>query len=191
MDLTKNTQPLIDSSLTYEQAIGQNPELHCPAEIIKELELFNVDYYSYDGLLHTGQIVAHRDLVEDIKGAFKILEEEKFPIQSAIPISDEQFHWDDSLSTAANNTSAFNYRNVRDTDEISNHSFGRALDINPKLNPYYPGKKVFPAHATYDAAVPGTILASSRLVSYFTDLGWTWGASWEDDPDYQHFEKLK
>jgi hypothetical protein len=66
---------------------------------------------------------------------------------------------------------------------------GRAIDINPKLNPYFPGDKVFPPHATYNPAIPGTILAENRLVKYFEDLGWRWGGNWDEDLDYQHFEK--
>jgi len=190
MDTNKKTQLIIDSSLSRDEALRQNPALLCPAEILEELELFNVDYYSFDGFLHRGQIVAHKDLVKDIQGAFEILLAENFPIQSVIPISDNKFGWDDTLSTVANNSSAFNYRNVRNTDEISNHATGRALDVNPRLNPYFPGKKVFPVHASYDPTVPGTILAGSKLVTFFTDLAWTWGAKWVNDPDYQHFEKL-
>ncbi|MBP9738386.1 M15 family metallopeptidase [Candidatus Saccharibacteria bacterium] len=188
---TKNRQDaIVDSSLTLQQALRQNPSSPCPPEVIAELELFNVHYYSFDGQIHIGQIVAHKDLVEDIQGAFRILLAERFPIQSVIPIADERFGWDDTVSTSVNNTSAFNYRNVRNTDEISNHAAGRAIDINPLLNPYFPGEKVFPAHASYDQSVPGTIVAGSSLVEHFTNLGWFWGASWADDPDYQHFEKL-
>lgn len=186
----QNTKPIIDSVLTSAEALRQNPNSPCPSTMISDLELFEVNYYSFDGRVHIGQIVAHKDLVQDILGAFHLLCAEKFPIQSAIPIADARFMWDDTLSTKANNTSAFNYRNVRDTDKISNHATGRALDINPRLNPYFPGQKVFPADATYNPNVPGTILADSKLVKYFTDLGWTWGATWQDDPDYQHFEKL-
>jgi hypothetical protein len=79
---------------------------------------------------------------------------------------------------------------VRGTRVLSNHSKGKAIDINPKLNPYFPGKKVFPEHASYDPKVAGTILANSKLVEYFKDLGWKWGGDWDEDLDYQHFEKL-
>ncbi len=190
MDDNKPQQPIIDSALTRQEALRQNPKLPCPSELLSELELVNVQYYSFDGLVHAGQVVAHKDLVKDICGAFEVLFAEKFPVQSVVPLADIRFQWDDDLSTRMNNSSAFNYRDVRNTSRLSNHATGRALDINPKLNPYFPGERIYPADASYDPDVAGTIAADSKLVAYFTSLGWTWGANWDDGPDYQHFEKL-
>lgn len=181
---------IIDSQLTKQEILKQNPLLPCPAEILEQMTIVDVDYYSFDGNVHSGQIVVHKDLAKDIVGAFKLLLQEKFPIQSVIPVSDEQFCWNDDASIAANNTSAFNYRYVRGTQDISNHAYGKAIDINPKLNPYFPGKKVFPPHASYNPSTKGTILANSKLVQYFENLGWQWDGSLSEDLDYQHFEKI-
>lgn len=183
------TKPIIDSALTTEEILRQNPRLHCPEEVLDQLAVIEVSYYSFDGLMHTGQLAVHKDLVDDVQGAFTIILEDKFPIESVIPVADKRFDWDDSISTAANNSSAFNYRFVRNTKDISSHAFGRAIDINPRLNPYFPAGKVFPAHASYDLRVKGTIHAQSRLVAYFENLGWRWGGNWDEDFDYQHFEK--
>lgn len=180
----------VDSLMDKREAIKQNPLLPCPDYILNKLQLCSVLYYSFDGLVHGGQIVSHKDLVDDITGAFKLLKREKFPIQTVIPMSDPRYQWSDDLSTAANNTSAFNYRKVRFTNILSYHATGCAIDINPKLNPYFPGGQTFPPNASYDVSVPGTILADSNLVRYFKNLGWTWGGDWTDDPDYQHFEKM-
>lgn len=181
--------PIVDSALTPEEIIKQNPMFHCPTEVLKRIVVVEVKYYSFDGRIHSGQVAVHQDLADDVKGAFKLLLNDKFPIQSAIPIADVKFGWDDGVSTSANNTSAFNYRHVRDTKVMSNHATGRAIDINPRLNPYFPGEKVFPLQASYDPGVEGTILASSKLVKYFEDLGWCWGGKWDEDLDFQHFEK--
>ncbi len=181
---------IVDSDLTIHQVKKQNPNFYCPLEIQNQLSLVDVEYFSFDGLRHKGQIVIHKDLVNDIKGAFELLLREKFPIQSVIPISDNKFQWDDNSSTLANNTSAFNYRYVRNTKILSNHSEGRAIDINPRLNPYFPGEKVFPPQASYNLEIPGTISPGSKLVNYFEKLGWRWGGSWNEDLDYQHFEKI-
>ncbi len=175
--------------MNIESAVKQNPEKICPNEILAELVLIDVKYYSFDNKIHIGQAVVHMDLASDIRGGFELLYRDKFPIQSVIPISDKKFAWDDSISTLANNSSAFNYRNVRDTSILSYHAFGRAIDINPRLNPYFPGKKVFPPQATYKPDIPGTIVANSRLVEYFEKLGWQWGGRWHEERDYQHFEK--
>lgn len=183
------TAPIRDSELTKEEILRQNPLLECPAKVLDEIAIVNVNYYSFDGNVHSGQLAVHKKLADDVEGAFKIILEDKFPIESVIPVSDKRFEWDDTISTSANNTSAFNYRFVRGTEEISAHAFGRAIDINPRLNPYFPGKKVFPVHSSYNPEVEGTILAQSRLVEYFKDLGWRWGGDWNEDLDFQHFEK--
>ena len=183
------TKPLIDSALTIEEILQQNPKLQCPDEVLEQLTVIEVSYYSFDGQIHTGQLAVHKDLVEDVKGAFTIILEDKFPIQSVIPVADKRFDWDDSISTAANNSSTFNYRYVRNTKDISSHAFGRAIDINPRLNPYFPDGIVFPAHASYDPKTKGAIVEHSRLVQYFDSLGWRWGGNWDEDLDYQHFEK--
>ena len=160
------------------------------ADDTDDLTVIEVEYLSFDGKVHKGQLAVHRELAEDIRGVFKLLITEKFPVQSVIPISDERYLWDDTLSTNQNNTSAFNYRFVRNTSNMSNHSDGRAIDINPRLNPYIVDGRAFPAHSSYNPNIPGTILSVSKLVGYFKKLGWQWGGDWETNPDYQHFEKL-
>lgn len=185
------TKIIIDSALSNEEILRQNPRHPCPGEVLKELVVINVEYFSFDGHIHSGQIAIHQDLAEDVKGAFKLLLQDYFPLESVVPISDIKYRWDDGVSTAANNSSAFNYRYVRNTTELSNHSTGRAIDINPRLNPYFLGNEVFPPHTTYDPAIPGTILAKSRLVTYFESLGWRWGGNWDEDLDFHHFEKLE
>lgn len=180
---------VVDSRLTQQEILKQNPRRRCPVEILDQIVVVSVNYYSFDNIVHAGQVAIHKDLANDIIGAFELLLKEKFPIQSVIPISDSKFAWSDDASIAVNNTSAYNYRNIRDTFTLSNHATGRAIDINPKLNPYFPGQKVFPPHATYNPAVKGTILADSKLVTYFEKLGWQWGGNWNEDLDFQHFEK--
>jgi len=35
--------------------------------------------------------------------------------------------------------------------------------------------------------VPGGLYAGEDPVRAFTDVGWTWGGSWRNTKDYQHF----
>jgi len=66
-----------------------------------------------------------------------------FQIERITPI--EEFNGDDDASMAANNTSAFNCRDVTgQPGKFSNHSWGRAIDINPLINPYVKGDKIYP-----------------------------------------------
>ncbi len=179
----------VESKLSHSRILRQNPQSICPAEILEQITVIEVDYYSFDGNIYTGQIAIHKDLAADVQGAFELLLSEEFPIESVIPIADRRFGWNDSVSTSANNTSAYNYRYVRGTNDLSNHATGRAIDINPRLNPYLLGGKTFPSNGFYDKGTAGTILENSKLVRYFEALGWRWGGNWDEDLDFQHFEK--
>ena len=89
----------------------------------------------------------------------------------------------------ANNTSAFNYRPVTGGTRLSNHAYGRAIDINTFLNPYIKGDIVLPHGARYDPNIEGTFTSENPIVKTFIQLGWQWGGDWTDLKDYQHFEK--
>lgn len=184
--------PVIDSRMTELEAFdGLDPK--CPDEIRKRQRLVTVKYYSTDKQVHQGQLVIDKELVSDIKQVFKLALKERFPVYSVIPISDKRFRkesrWDDELSMEANNTSAFNYREVTGGGRLSNHAYGRAVDINTFLNPYIKGKIILPHGATYDPGIDGTFTAESSIVREFLRLGWAWGGNWTSPTDYQHFEK--
>jgi peptidoglycan L-alanyl-D-glutamate endopeptidase CwlK len=107
--------PIIDSRMTDKEAFeGLDPK--CPESIRKRQKVVKVKYHSADGKIHQGQLVIDRELVKDIKTVFAIALRERFPIYSVIPISDKRFRkdgrWDEELSMEANNTSAFNYREI-------------------------------------------------------------------------------
>lgn len=183
---------IVDSKMTKEEAFdGLHP--NCPAEIRERQKIVKVKYYSFDGNIHQGQLVIDKDLVEDIKKVFKEALKLKFPIYSVIPVSDKRFRkdgrWDDDLSMAANNTSGFNYREKTGGGSLSNHAYGRAIDINTVQNPYIKGKLVLPPGAKYEPAAAGTLTADHPLVKLFISLGWDWGGNWKNLQDYQHFEK--
>jgi len=162
-----------------------------PQEIISQLELVPVDFVNFDFEHEVGQLVIATDLAGDIQEIFGKIRNEESPIFSIIPIA--WFDHNDHLSIAANNTSAFNYRQVINTTRLSRHSFGRAVDLNPEPNPYLradgsPMPGSFP-YKGYDPSVPGTIVQGGVVVRAFEDCGWEWGGNWEDSLDYQHFNK--
>jgi hypothetical protein len=138
-------------------------------------------------------MVLDKDLVRDVKKVFDVALKEKFPIKSVIPISDMRFRkngrWDDDLSMAAGNSSSFNYREITGGGRLSNHAYGRAVDLNTFQNPYIKGKISLPSGAKYDPTAPGTFTADSPIVKTFISLGWAWGGNWKSPTDYQHFEK--
>lgn len=163
-----------------------------PLEIIRELELVDVGFIdpSYERVV--GQLVVARCLAGEIQEIFGKIRDQRFPLHSVIPIA--YFGHDDGQSVAGDNTSGFNYRPVAGTDELSRHSYGRAVDINPWHNPHFKpdGTLVTPSigDRIYNANVAGTIVADGPIVSIFVEHGWEWGGHWPEDPDYQHFDKI-
>jgi len=182
----QNDYVIIDCNYTLEEAVLN---LDFPDELKLDLKIVFVQYYSFDNKLHRGQIVIHKDLASDITKIFEKIKEKKFKISKVIPIV--FYNWSDEKSMLDNNTSAFNYRFIAGTKRLSNHATGRAIDINPFLNPQVFKDKVYPATAKYNPKNEGTITSNLFIVKEFKKLGWDWGGDWKNSKDYQHFEKLK
>jgi len=184
--------PIIDSAMSYEQAL-EGLSADCPLNIKSRQRLINVKYYSFDDKIHQGQLVVDRDLADDIEFAFGEALKEKFPIYSVIPMSHVSFRksglWDDNLSMEANNSSCFNYRTIANSNIISLHASGRAIDINPVQNPYISGNTVLPVNSVYDLDVRGTLTGENIIVITLLSRGWEWGGNWAELKDYQHLEK--
>lgn len=178
--------------MTIQDAIKQNPAFPCPEEILASQVLVPVRFYTFDGSIGAGEIVIDGTLANDIKDLFELIFVEKFPIASAIPLASTLFSFDDERSMAANNTSGFNYRHITGSEKISNHALGRAIDINPVLNPCIKeNAEVQPAGAVYNIERPGTISADSFIVKFLKERGWTWGGDWTNPKDYQHLRNNK
>lgn len=177
---------IIDSDFTFDEIfkVGKFPK-----DIINQLRLINVEYFSFDGNLHRGQVLIHKDLADDVSAIFHLIKEKRFPIAKVIPM--HKYGWSDDSSMADNNTPAFNYRYVKGTRKLSPHSLGRAIDINPLLNPQIKNGEIYPVGSKYNTKVSGTITYDSFIVKEFKKRGWKWGGSWKRNKDYQHFEKLK
>jgi hypothetical protein len=75
----------------------------------------------------------------------------------------------------------------------SEHSYGRAIDINPLRNPYINKAKILPpagrAWVTRDPQRPGLITDGDVVVRAFAGIGWKWGGAWSKIKDYQHFSQ--
>ena len=176
---------IVDSSISSLDDALAGSEV--PADIKAHLSLVDVRYYSFDKKVHQGQLVIRADLKDEIVQIFDELERYRFPIAKVIPIS--KYKFSDEASMMDNNTSAFNYRTIQDTSKLSNHALGRALDINPWLNPSVRNGIADPPGAKYDPAAAGTIIVDGVVVRAFRKRGWSWGGDWKSLKDYQHFEK--
>lgn len=173
-----------DSQMSFTAALG---EADIPPNIKARLRLVDVRYYSFDGKLHQGQLIINKALEHEIKAIFRDIEKSRFPINKVIPIS--RYEYDDQKSMLDNNSSAFNYRVIKGSRRLSNHAYGRAVDINPFVNPLIRGESSEPAGATYNPLAAGTLTSSSPVVRAFKRRGWRWGGDWKRLKDYQHFEK--
>ena len=163
----------------------------CPTAIA-ELAYLRLSYLGFDGAVHTGELVVHKELAVDVLSIFKALFTMRFPIEKMKVIDD--YLGDDDASMADNNTSAFNCRFVAGKPGVySKHSSGHAIDLNPRTNPMVLDGTVFPptgaAFADRLRRTPGMLRAGDRAVLEFTRRGWTWGGAWASLKDYQHFEK--
>ncbi len=176
---------IVDSAMAFDAAIAGTT---APREVLDVLCLIDLRYRGFDGRLHAGQIVIHRELAAEVREIFFLLGEWNFPVGRVVPIV--QYGWSDELSMAADNTSAFNHRFIAGTGRLSRHATGRALDINPLRNPaLYPDGRIAPAGAVYRPGDPGTFTGGHPVVRAFRERGWRWGGDFDHMQDYHHFEK--
>jgi peptidoglycan LD-endopeptidase CwlK len=192
------TVQVIDSAYTRDVILAQNPQAIAPSDILDALQILEVNYVGYDGVLHGGQMVVHREVSDDVLDFFALAQELQFPILKVIPIGVSQYHWDDEVSCADNNSSGYNYRVIHGTNRLSKHARGQAFDINPAQNIYVKydveGNEIYrsPKDALYDEQATGTLTATHPLVLFMKERGWIWGGDWTKESgrvDYQHFEK--
>ncbi len=190
-------EEVVDSRLTRQEALAQNPDNPCPEDILQSLDLLEVSYLGFDECQHVGQIVVAKSVIGEVEKLFKQALDIKFPIEKVVLAADPRYLWDDEKLMADNASSGFNYRLIAGSDRPSLHGRGLAFDINTRLNPYirWEGDQeiVQPPDAVWDKKEPGTLYAGHPLVKLMEGLGWEWGGSWtlekDDIVDYQHFQK--
>ncbi len=179
--------PKLRERMTYSHHAG------CPLRL-RQLRYVRMTYVSFGGSARTGEMVVRRRLADDVVTVFHSMYAERFPIRRMRLVDD--YEGDDGLSMSANNTSAYNCRRTINGDRWSEHSYGRAIDINPVQNPYVDGSFVAPEegrkHARIDRSADasyrkGAIRSSDVVVDAFRRIRWEWGGDWQNSKDYQHF----
>jgi len=175
---------------------GNSYRAGCPVPL-SQLRYLQLKYIGFDNKEHTGELIVNQSVANDVVAIFKKLYEIRYPIRMMQLVSN--YNGSDFASIEADNTSAFNCRNVDGTNRWSKHSFGKAIDINPIENPYVSRsghishKKSLPfalrAHQDNSAAQRAVILNNDPIVKIFKSHGWRWGGNWHSIKDYQHFDK--
>ncbi len=193
-----NSQPPVWEQVS--RTVKINPNNPAPQEVIDQLVSLNVAYKGFDGRQHQDIIEVNKAFKDDTITFFKYAYYLNFPIREVGVSSDSRFKWDDNKLMAADITSGFNYRAIAGSTAPSSHGAGRAIDVNPRENPYITlddngNPNVAPAGAQWLSGAPGTLSGDHPLVQLMESRGWAWGGRWtlQDTDgaviDYQHFQK--
>ncbi|MET8830722.1 M15 family metallopeptidase [Streptomyces sp. NPDC004610] len=162
----------------------------CPIASPDQLRRVEINHYDFEGKVRRGVLVVNADTADSVVRAFTALFDAGFPIRRMRPL--EEYDGDSAASLAADNTAAFNCRRE---DQInapaleSPHANGRAIDINPRENPWKDLRcKCWQPTAEYRERVEGAgkILEGGPVWRTFRDEGWIWQNI--DVPDYMHFD---
>jgi hypothetical protein len=193
----KNSMPKFESSISPIPAKTQKiMEKYtwrpgCPVPL-RDLAEVKLSYWGFDQKVHQGILIVNKSLATEVVSIFKAAYYHQFPIERMETMV--TFKGNDDAAMAVNNTSAFNCRAVTGKPGVfSQHSYGRAIDINTLINPYVKANLVLPPggkkYVDRKKFFPGKITNGSFIYNEFIKRGWDWGGNWHNLQDYQHFEK--
>jgi ribosomal protein S18 acetylase RimI-like enzyme len=140
------------------------------------LRRVEVNHFDFTGTVRRGVLVVNADVATDVAQLFTELFEARFPIRRMRPV--EEFGGDNTVSLAADNTSAYNCRRASQINApvlASPHANGRAIDINPYQNPWVDLRcECWQPSAAYGKTRtgPGVITKGSVPWRLFTERGW-------------------
>ena len=162
----------------------------CPVGPSKLRRLI-VTHWGFDRRLHRGELIIRDRAVSTQIAVWNAAIANRFYIRTMHRV--DLYGGSDVRSMAADNTSAFNCRQVTgDPYSLSPHSYGYATDVNTVENPYYAANGTwYPANGlSYrdrSQVRTGMLFRGSTPTKAFASRGYLWGAVWSR-PDYQHFE---
>lgn len=188
-------QPIPDTIFALMQ--GKSYKAQCPVRR-SELRYVRCLHRNLEGQALVGELVVNRAIADDVAAIFRQLYDLRYPIERMRLV--DYYDADDLRSMQANNTSAFNFRRVAHSRNLSKHALGMAVDINPLYNPHC---KRLPSGRTVTEPPQGLPYSHrSRSFPYkieegdachrlFVRHGFIWGGSWRKSKDYQHFERRR
>lgn len=178
----------------FRRMRGKSYKKNCTVDR-NDLRYIRLLYVGYDHRTHVGELVVNRKIATEVTTIFYKLYRHGYELHSVKMIDD--YGADDEKSMSADNTSSFNFRAVSGTTKLSKHSYGLAIDINPRYNPYIHkingrsvcepsnGKKYADRSRTFRHKIDHT----DYCYKLFHKYGFTWGGDWRTVKDYQHFQK--
>ena len=129
----------------------------CPVPL-SDLRLVRARHYGFDGRIHTGEIVVHRDVAGNVVAVLRHLYAARFPIRRMIPVDA--------------------YGGSIDLNPIENPYVTSAGTTSHRASRPYLRRT---------PSRPGMAAEGGTLVRAFDRVGWSWGGRWSGDKDYQHF----
>lgn len=181
-------EPLPEHIIDQIMGVSFHKNPHFGLDHLSYLTVTHVNFY---GISMHGHIIVAASIAEEVLDIFQEIYEARFPIERIRLI--DYYDADDELSMEDNNSVGFNFRYIANTQRLSNHAWGMAIDINPVQNPFYRDGLVLPvAGAAYmdrDNVRPGMIVPGDAVYNAFISRGWTWGGHWRVPIDYHHFER--
>lgn len=181
----------------YGQSYVENDDI-----ALSDLRYLKMLHVNFDGEYQVGEMIVNKAIASDVMEIFETLCSEGYQIEKMYLIDNywtgdgESSDWN---SIEHNNTSCFCYRPATGSSgKLSKHSYGLAIDINPQYNPYvtilddgsykYSHDNAADYVSNRSSDMPHVITTSDLAYQLFTSYGWTWGGSWTNPKDYQHFQ---
>ena len=169
---------------------------------LSDLRYLKMLHVNFNGEYQVGEMIVNKAIASDVMEIFEELCSEGYQIEKMYLIDN---YWtgdgegSDWNSIEHNNTSCFCFRPATGSSgKLSKHSYGLAIDINPQYNPYVTIQDDGSYKFSHDNAadyvsdrssdMPHVITTSDLAYQLFTSYGWTWGGSWSNPKDYQHFQ---
>ena len=158
----------------------------CPR--FDDLAYLRLAHTTFEGGTAIGELLVARAIAKRTCELFRRLYALGFPIRQMKLI--DELGADDERSMSADNTSAFNFRMVANTQILSQHARGLAIDINPVENPWRKPDRLLPpegaAFADRRTSRPGMFVRPGPVVAAIDELGFEWGGDWMHAWDDHH-----
>lgn len=162
----------------------------CPVAA-SDLAWVRLAFWGFDARRHTGELLVHREVADDLVRVFGVLYRQRFPQEHVGIVR----RWDPDAPTTGdgNGTGAFVCRPSTGSTYFSQHAYGLAIDVNAFQNPYAKRAVVLPELASSyldrRRVRAGMITADGPVVRAFARIGWEWGGAWRQSRDYMHFSR--
>lgn len=176
---------------TTDAEVAKTYRAGCPVGRSR-LRTITMNYYGADQRMHRGVLIIRSDLTGRITYSFSRSLGVRFPITTMV--NPNVYGGNDPRQMRADNSSGFNCRAVVGNPyRRSPHSYGIAVDVNPRQNPYRDvNGKWWPENGkAYIDRTPrraGMLSLKSTMVKTLRHDGFFWGGLWSPGRDYQHFQ---